>query len=296
MIVETKNIAISDCTEGAYLRWYYNGWHYKLFSNRYTTSEDSKVNGKQVVEKFSPISRVEKNTSRESKIYITIGETNITQNDIEIYKGLLVAETVQLFQLSQWIKLEIDRSSFLIKPTKLNKFTLEFRAEVKEILSDELTFSPINQPTEALLFEELFDNWVLSPPYNSHPLNWATIYPANADIYVEPLSPNGVKMNKIGNLTENLYLKIGIIRAVSPTQSGRFKVDIKVSEIYINNTNPISLYFSLGDKSQLINSVGEFSFTFNDVIGFNNFTLRVESIGGGTRNINVDYVKVYKIS
>jgi len=57
----------------------------------------------------------------------------------------------------------------------------------------------------------------------------------------------------------------------------------------------MSLIATFGNKSMTINSVGEFEATFNDVIGFNKFDLTLNSVGGGTRNANVEYVKIYKI-
>lgn len=130
MVIKEINISIDDCIKGAYIRWFFNGWHYELFSNRFTTSENSSVNGVQVIERFSSISKKEINTARENKIYLVAGKTNIKSDELIAYKGLLIAENVELFQVDEWVKLEIIRTSFTVRQTKLNVFKIEFNALV----------------------------------------------------------------------------------------------------------------------------------------------------------------------
>lgn len=110
MIKEIR-IPVKRCTNGIYLRWYYNGWHYYCFTNEYEITMQTESAGIQVMQVFSRISKTEIDTKISSKYSYHVTVTGISDENIEGFHGLLLAEKVEQYE-TQWYEVEITRGLF----------------------------------------------------------------------------------------------------------------------------------------------------------------------------------------
>lgn len=91
-------VLISKCTTGIYLRWWWNGWHYFLFTNGYEIVMNTESMGTQVTRMFSVISKIERPTRIKSGYSYWITLEGITPGNIGAFVGLLLSEKVE-----QWL-------------------------------------------------------------------------------------------------------------------------------------------------------------------------------------------------
>lgn len=110
-MIKEITIPIQRCTNGVYLRWYYNGWHHYCFTNDYETVMQTESSGIQVLQVFSRISKTEIDTKISSKYTYQITITGISPEDIEGFNGLLLAEKVEQLE-TLWYEVEITRGLF----------------------------------------------------------------------------------------------------------------------------------------------------------------------------------------
>ena len=126
-------VNINPCTNGATVRYYMNGWHHFQFNDRYESEKVSEVNGTQVIGRFSAISRIEQPTGKTVKLFYNIGAQGVDSGTFEGLKGILYAETVELYLNGRWAEVEIDRSSFPTRPIQMNAYDVICRLRIKNI-------------------------------------------------------------------------------------------------------------------------------------------------------------------
>lgn len=126
-------VNINPCTNGATVRYYMNGWHYFQFNGRYEAERVSEVKGTQVIERFSAISRIEQPTGKLVKLFYNVGAEGLESNEFEGLKGMLYAETVELYLDGRWAEVEVDRGSFQTRPNQMNAYDVICRLRIKNI-------------------------------------------------------------------------------------------------------------------------------------------------------------------
>jgi uncharacterized protein (TIGR02145 family) len=117
---------------GAYIRYYFNGWHHFMFSNRYEISDEQETMGVQVTELFSKISRIEEPTSKEVRKYIQVGTQGMLADEYEGIKHILLSDRVQMYIGGLWYDLEIDRGSYTVRQRKMNAYDIDFKARIMD--------------------------------------------------------------------------------------------------------------------------------------------------------------------
>lgn len=125
-------IRISDCTEGIYLRWWYNGWHYFNFQNGYEVSMGSESMDTHITRLFSRIAKIERPTRIKAKYSYQITLSGITPGNIEGFTGLLLAEKVEQYEDYKWYEVEITRGDHLIKNASDNSYIFDFEITRKD--------------------------------------------------------------------------------------------------------------------------------------------------------------------
>jgi hypothetical protein len=126
-------INISECTEGIYLRWYYNGFHTFLFQNGYEVSMSTESMGTQTTRFFSVISKVERPTRLKAEYSYQVTIEGITSANIGGFNGLLMAEKVMQYEGGTWREVDITRSEHLIREDTEKGYTLSFEITRKEL-------------------------------------------------------------------------------------------------------------------------------------------------------------------
>lgn len=127
-VIEAIRIDIDRCSNGAYLRWCSNGWHYLAFPNRLILDKSSKDFGIQTVSRFSNISFKQRITSRDIKLNISMGRFGFTSRIF--LTSLLYAELVEVYSNGVWVSIEIQRNSYTIRRSKSMKYGVEFTAKI----------------------------------------------------------------------------------------------------------------------------------------------------------------------
>jgi len=142
-----------------------NGWHYWNFSP--TESEkQSIVNGIQVTEKFSVISRIEMPTEKEVKFFFVLGAQALTIDYYEALKGILYAEVVQLYYNGRWADMEIQRETFRVRVNDQNAYEIICRAELLNVGDIESALIvPDIEEEENLGAETLYEEGFEGSPY-----------------------------------------------------------------------------------------------------------------------------------
>jgi hypothetical protein len=126
-------VNISRCTEGVYLRWWYNGWHYYNFTNGYDISMSSESMDTQITQMFSVISRIEHPTKLKAEYSYKINIDCIHPQNVAGFTGLLMAEKVEQYEDSVWREVEITRGSHIIREDNSPGYRLEFEITRKEL-------------------------------------------------------------------------------------------------------------------------------------------------------------------
>jgi hypothetical protein len=133
MIIGPIRINISECTEGIFLRWYFNGWHYFNFTNGYEIAMSTESMGTQTTRFFSVISKVERPTRLKAEYSYKITIEGITSSNIGGFNGLLMAEKVMQLEDGVWREVDITRTEHLIREDTEKGYTLSFEITRKEL-------------------------------------------------------------------------------------------------------------------------------------------------------------------
>jgi len=128
-----KKILISRCTDGIYLRWWFNGWHYFNFTNGYEIEMNTAEMDYQVLNFFSVISKIERATRITSEYSYKVTLHGITPENIAGFTGLLLAEYVEQYELGEWREVKITRGEHLIKEPGTNGYIFDFEITRKEL-------------------------------------------------------------------------------------------------------------------------------------------------------------------
>jgi hypothetical protein len=126
-------VNISRCTEGVYLRWWYNGWHYYNFTNGYDISMNTESMDTQITQMFSVISRIEHPTKLKAEYSYKINIDCIQPQNVAGFTGLLMAEKVEQYEDSIWREVEITRGSHIIREDNSPGYRLEFEVTRKDL-------------------------------------------------------------------------------------------------------------------------------------------------------------------
>jgi hypothetical protein len=116
-----------------YLRWWFNGWHYFNFSNRYEISMKTDTEDIQTIQFFSVISRIERATKINTEYSYQVRLEGIAPGMIDGFKGLLLAELVEQYESEVWREVDITRDSFTIREAGDNAYAVEFEIFRREL-------------------------------------------------------------------------------------------------------------------------------------------------------------------
>jgi len=133
MKVGPVTIKISECTEGIYLRWWFNGFHYFNFQNGYEIVMQSESLDTQVTRMFSRVSKVERSTKLDAEYSYQVILKGITAANIGGFTGLLMAEKVEQYEGVKWYEVEITRGDHLIKNPDTDAYIFDFTVTRKEM-------------------------------------------------------------------------------------------------------------------------------------------------------------------
>jgi len=133
MKIGPVTILISECTEGIYLRWWFNGFHYFNFQNGYEIIMQSESLDTQVTRMFSRVSKVERPTKLDAEYSYQVTLSGITAANIGGFTGLLMAEKVEQYEGGKWYEIEITRGDHLIKNSDTDAYIFDFIITRKEL-------------------------------------------------------------------------------------------------------------------------------------------------------------------
>lgn len=128
-----KKILVSRCTEGIYLRWWFNGWHHFNFTNGYEIDMRTASQDVQVSQFFSVISKIERDTRIVSDYTYAVTLHGITAENISGFTGLLLAERVEQYEGGLWREVDVVRGDHLIKEAGTNGYIFDFTVTRKEL-------------------------------------------------------------------------------------------------------------------------------------------------------------------
>ncbi len=120
-------------SNGIYLRWYYNGWHYYYFQNKREVVMSTSSMDKQITQVYSVISRIERATKITAEYSYMVALENISEGDIDGFAGLLIAEKVEQYDGGVWYEVDITRDSIPIMVEGATRYSLEFEITRKEM-------------------------------------------------------------------------------------------------------------------------------------------------------------------
>lgn len=133
MNISEIKILVSKCTTGIYLRWWFNGWHYFLFTNGFEINMSTESMGTQVTNMFSRISKIERPTKLKADYSYSVTLEGITAGDISGFQGLLLAEKVEQYEGGKWYEVDITRGDHAIKEETGPGYVLSFEITRKEL-------------------------------------------------------------------------------------------------------------------------------------------------------------------
>ena len=133
MKIGAIKILISECTEGIYLRWWFNGWHYFNFTNGYDITMQTESMGTQTTRFFSVISKIERPTRLKSEYAYSVVIEGIPAYNVGGFLGLLMAEKVSQLEGGIWREVDITRGSHILKSQGQPGYELTFEITRKEI-------------------------------------------------------------------------------------------------------------------------------------------------------------------
>ena len=135
ILINDIRVLVNNCDQGIYLRWWFNSWHYFLFGNGYEIEMQTNSLGTQVTNFFSVISKIERPTRIKSEYSYKVTLHGITAENIDGFKGLLLAEKVEQYEETKWREVYITRGDHLIKEPGTNGYILDFEVTRKELIN-----------------------------------------------------------------------------------------------------------------------------------------------------------------
>ena len=126
-LIEPIKILINYCTQGVYLRWWFNGWHYFNFQNKHDVSSTTEHSGIQVTNYFSIISKIERPTRIKNKFDYSVSIEGLKVEDLNGFTGMLLSERVEQYEDSVWREVDLTRGQHLIKEEGTNGYLLTFQ-------------------------------------------------------------------------------------------------------------------------------------------------------------------------
>jgi hypothetical protein len=134
MQIGEVRIPINYCSDtGIYLRWWYNGWHYWLFTKDYQITLQSENTDVMFQQIFSRISRIELPAGLTAKYSYRVIMEGILSNNIPGFTGLLLAEKVEQYENNKWYEVDITRRDTLIQDITDPCYRLEFEITRKDL-------------------------------------------------------------------------------------------------------------------------------------------------------------------
>lgn len=132
-MIQLIRIPIQRCTNGVYLRWWFNGWHYYCFTNGYEVNMRVTEMDTMVTQVFSVISKIERPTKIKAEYYYQITVQGFTAAALEGFAGLLMAEQVQQYDDGVWYTVDISRSGYVLQEEGAPAYGLTFEITRKEL-------------------------------------------------------------------------------------------------------------------------------------------------------------------
>jgi len=120
-------------SEGIYLRWWFNGWHYFNFVNSFEVTMKATVLDVMTTRVFSVISRIERPTKIETEYSYTVRLEGISQADIDGFANLLIAEKVEQYSSGKWYEVDLTRGEKTIREEATPAYVMEFEITRKEL-------------------------------------------------------------------------------------------------------------------------------------------------------------------
>lgn len=132
-MINKVTIPIIRCSEGIFLRWFYNGFHAFNFQNGYEITQKSESMDIQVIQMFSRISKIERATRYKVDYSYQIILEGIKPADIQGFEGLLLAEKVEQYENSTWYEVEITRGDHVVREDNAPGYKLDFEITRREL-------------------------------------------------------------------------------------------------------------------------------------------------------------------
>ena len=132
MGISEKRILIDRCTDGIYLRWWYNGWHYFNFQDNYEIMMNTENEGIQTTRFFSRISKVERPSRVGAEYSYQVTLQGISTGDIPGFTGLILAERVEQYENETWYEVEITRGDHVEMQTDAPGYEISFEVTRKD--------------------------------------------------------------------------------------------------------------------------------------------------------------------
>ena len=132
-LISTTKVLINYCFEGIYLRWWFNGWHYFNFQNGHDINANVDHPDIQVTNYFSIISKIQRPTRIKNKFSYQVTVDGIKPEDIPGFKGMLLSEHVEQYELESWREVELTRGDFLLRGENERGYELSFELTRSEI-------------------------------------------------------------------------------------------------------------------------------------------------------------------
>jgi len=233
-VIAPIRINISNC-EGVTLRWYFNGWHTYTFSKKFKLNDEVQTIDTQVTEQFSMISRVEVPTSKKVKYFIEYGEEGMTSVIFEGVKGLMLAETAQIYLNGFWFEIDIERTSHKVRTNNQNSYDIVFRSEIK----DGVGFIATLPDPNIILYDQ----------FNASPIDWIIHEEYGGVVSAEEISgDNYVVLTTTAAANSLAYIK----KTFNPNFFGTIKITCSVIftsgnnfKIWLHLTSGAWVYFDI---------------------------------------------------
>jgi hypothetical protein len=132
-MISQIRIPIVRCTNGIYLRWWFNGWHYFAFTNNYEVVMKTTQLDVQVTQVFSVISKIERATKVQTEYAYSVVVTGVNSANIEGFNGLLLAELVEEYSGGKWYEVDITRGAHQLQEAGEPAYELQFEVTRKEM-------------------------------------------------------------------------------------------------------------------------------------------------------------------
>jgi hypothetical protein len=132
-MIQTKRILIDRCTAGIYLRWWFNGWHYYCFNNRYSITMQTASADTMVTQLFSVVSKIERPTKVTAEYTYRVELVGVRPQDADGFTGLLLAERVEQYEGGNWYVVDIVRESFKLLQAGAPAYSIVFTVTRKEL-------------------------------------------------------------------------------------------------------------------------------------------------------------------